>query len=172
MPPEAIFDYSQVDFNHLVIDKEGIRRVNQQRYEMEQLDGIVYIDTEQHVIVGYKDVRADEFWARGHMPDYPIFPGVLMCEAVAQLCSFYIAHYRIVEAEFIGLAGLENIRVRGAVYPGDRLILVAKASKIHRKQVVFNVQAFVGSTLVFHGDVIGVPLSKRPNPRSSAPAEG
>ena len=41
---------------------------------MEHLNGIVFIDPIQHLCVGFKDVRDDEFWVRGHMPDYPILP--------------------------------------------------------------------------------------------------
>ena len=54
---------------------------------MEQLDGHRPPRPEQHLVVGYKDVRADEFWVRGHMPGNPLLPGVLMCEAAAQLCG-------------------------------------------------------------------------------------
>ena len=90
MPPELHFDPAQLDFGKVVADQEAIRRINPQRFEMEQLSAIVYINLEENIIAGYKDVRADEFWVRGHMPDYPLLPGVLMCEAAAQLCSFYI----------------------------------------------------------------------------------
>ena len=37
------------------------------------LDGIVYADAEKHLIMGYKDVREDEFWVPGHIPGRPIF---------------------------------------------------------------------------------------------------
>jgi len=161
MPPEALFDLSQLDLTRVIADQEQIRRVNPQRFEMEHLNGILFIDDSQHLIVGYKDVRPDEFWVRGHMPDYPLLPGVLICEAAAQLCSYYVTISNLFEGDFIGLAGLENVRVRGAVYPGNRLILVAKLGKIHRKQVICNIQGFVGSTMVFHGDVIGMPLTRQ-----------
>ena len=56
------------------------------------------------------------------------------------------------------------MRFRGVVRPGDRLVLVAKAEKLHRRQTVFNVQGFVGAVMVFHGEIIGVPM-----PRAAAP---
>jgi 3-hydroxyacyl-[acyl-carrier-protein] dehydratase len=161
MPPVAHFDVSQVDMTHVVADKEAIRQVNPQRFEMEHLDCIVFLDVAQQILIGYKDVRADEFWVRGHMPGFPLMPGVIMCEAAAQLCSYYTMKYGIVDGDFIGFGGLENVRFRGTVRPGDRLILVGKATKMHRRQSIFNVQGFVGSTMVFHGDVIGVPLSRK-----------
>ncbi len=160
MPPETIFDISQLDFNRVVADLEQIRRINPQRYEMEQLTAIVHIDPSQHLLVGYKDVRSDEFWVRGHMPDYPLMPGVIICEAAAQVCSFYIRTQKILQSDFVGFAGLENVRFRGPVKPGDRLVLVAKALRLNRRAVVCTCQGFVGSTMVFHGDIHGVPLSR------------
>ena len=160
MPPGALFDASQLDFGHVVADQEAIRKSNPQRFEMEQLTAIVHLDRDQHVVVGYKDVGADEFWVRGHMPGYPLFPGVLMCEAAAQLCSYYCHTAGLLQGDFIGFGGMENVRFRGVVKPGDRLVLAAKAAKLHRRQTVFNVQGFVGPVMVFNGDIIGVPMSR------------
>ena len=87
MPPELHFDLAKIDFSNVVADLDAIRKVNPQRFEMEQLDAIVMVDFAQKLIVGYKDVRFDEFWVRGHMPGYPLMPGVLMCEAAAQLAQ-------------------------------------------------------------------------------------
>src|SRR3954452_12325032 len=80
MPPVALVDPATIDTSRVLVDREGIRRGNSQRYEMEQLTAVVAIDTEQHLIIGYKDITPDEFWVRGHMPDYPLMPGVLVCE--------------------------------------------------------------------------------------------
>jgi 3-hydroxyacyl-[acyl-carrier-protein] dehydratase len=161
MPPPLILDPSTVDTSQIVADQEGIRRLNPQRYEMEHLSAIVRIDPEQHVIIGYKDVRSDEFWVRGHMPNYPILPGVLICEAAAQLCSYYVGTMHLLQTDFLGFGGMENVRFRSPVKPGDRLVLIGKGTRVNRRQTVFNVQGFVGSTMVFHGDIIGVPLQRQ-----------
>lgn len=161
MPPPPHLDLSQVDLSQVLADREAIRQVNPQRFELEQLTAIVYADPAQHVFVGYKDVGADEFWVRGHMPDYPLLPGVLMCEAAAQLCSYYISVYGARRGDFMGFGGLENVRFRSPVHPGDRLVLVGKALKLHPRQTIFNVQGFVGSTMVFHAQILGVPLTRR-----------
>jgi 3-hydroxyacyl-[acyl-carrier-protein] dehydratase len=63
--------------------------------------------------------------------------------------------------EFMGFGGLENVRFRNPVFPGERLVLVGKALKVHRRQTVCNVQGFVSGSLVFHGDIIGVPLRRK-----------
>ena len=161
MPREFHLDPASIDLNNVIVDLEGIRKVNPQRFEMEQLTAIVYLDPAQHIIAGYKDVGRDEFWVRGHMPDYPLLPGVLMCEAAAQLCSYYITTQDLMQGDFIGFGGLDNVRFRGPVRPGDRLVLVAKGTRIHRRQTVCNVQGFVEGTMVFHADVIGVPITRK-----------
>jgi 3-hydroxyacyl-[acyl-carrier-protein] dehydratase len=161
MPPEYHLDPARLDVGSVLADQDAIRRVNPQRFDMEQLTAIIYDDAEQHVIAGYKDVRPDEFWVRGHMPDYPLLPGVLMCEAAAQLCSYYIGTHGLMQGDYIGFGGLENVRFRTPVRPGDRLLLVAKATRLNRRQTVFNVQGFVGGTMAFHADIIGVPLIRK-----------
>src|SRR6266849_4915844 len=112
MPPEAHFELGHVDLSRVVADLEAIRRVNPQRFEMEQLTAIVLVDPEQRLVVGYKDVRPDEFWVRGHMPGYPLMPGVLMCEAAAQLCNYYLVTQGLLGGDFIAYGGLENVRFR------------------------------------------------------------
>jgi 3-hydroxyacyl-[acyl-carrier-protein] dehydratase len=160
MPPELHFDLSRLDFSRVLADREQIRQVNPQRFEMEQLSGILFLDREKHLIVGYKDVAAEEFWVRGHMPGYPLLPGVLMCEAAAQLCSYYVVSSGLLKGDFIGFGGMENVRFRGPVRPGDRLVLVGKVIRLNRRQTLVNVQGFVGSVMVFHADVLGMPLTR------------
>jgi len=160
MPPEALFDVRMVDCSRVVVGKEEIRKVNPQRFEMEQLDAIVHLDRAAGIVVGYKDVRADEFWVRGHMPGFPLLPGVIMCEAAAQLTGWYWMSTGKIKADFVAFGGMENVRFRGPVHVGDRLILVAKGEKFDRRKVVMQVQGYVGNTMVFHGEMIGVPFTK------------
>ncbi len=161
MPPVTHLDPAHIDLTKVVADQEAIRKVNPQRFEMEHLTAIVHVDRENHLAAGYKDVRPDEFWVRGHMPDYPLLPGVIMCEAAAQLCSYYTFTQGLLQGDFIGFGGMENVRFRGTVHPGDRLVLIAKGIRVHRRQTIFNVQGFVGNTMVFHADVIGVPMTRK-----------
>jgi 3-hydroxyacyl-[acyl-carrier-protein] dehydratase len=89
MPPKLLVDLSGIDLTRVAIPIEKIRAVNPQRYEMEQLSGVITYRPELGYIIGFRDVRPDEFWVRGHIPGRPLFPGVLMIEAAAQLSSFY-----------------------------------------------------------------------------------
>ena len=159
MPPPLIMDPASVDCSRPVADLDGIRQVNRQRFEMEQLTAIIFIDPEQKLIGAYKDVRPDEFWVRGHLPDYPLMPGVLMCEGAAQMCSYYVTSLKLIGG-FLGFGGMENVRFRGAVKPGDRLLYIGKGLKIDRRKTVFAVQGFVGNSMVFQGEIIGMPLAQ------------
>jgi 3-hydroxyacyl-[acyl-carrier-protein] dehydratase len=159
MPPAAMVDPAAIDTSRILVDREGIGRANPQRFEMQQLTAIVLLDIEQKLIIGYKDVRADEFWVRGHMPDFPLMPGVLICEAAAQLCSYFCHEVRLQKQGFIAFGGMEDVRFRGKVRPGDRLILVARGARLHRRHTMFECQGFVGANMVFHGKIIGVPMT-------------
>jgi 3-hydroxyacyl-[acyl-carrier-protein] dehydratase len=161
MPPPLILDPTSLDLGRVVADQDAIRQVNPQRFEMEQLTAIVLLDLQQQMVVGYKDVREDEFWVRGHMPGYPLLPGVLICEAAAQLCSYYYVRAGLMEGDFLGFGGLEDVRFRGIVRVGDRLVLVSKAARLTRRLSTFNVQGFVGPNMVFHGDILGMPLRRQ-----------
>ena len=126
MPPAPLVNPASIDTSNVLVDQEGIRRSNPQRFEMEQLTAIVHLDLENKLIIGYKDIEPDEFWVRGHMPDYPLMPGVLICEAAAQLSSFYCKQVRLLDEGFIAFGGMEDVRFRGQVRPGDRLVLIGK----------------------------------------------
>ncbi|MFZ5828947.1 MAG: 3-hydroxyacyl-ACP dehydratase FabZ family protein [Planctomycetota bacterium] len=152
-----LIDPSEYDIDHVVADIEEIRRYNRQRFEMEHLTAICHEDTVNHVCVGYKDLGPDEFWARGHFPGMPLMPGVIMCEAAAQLASYYSKRYNLMDG-LVGFGGLENVRFRGIVRPGDRFIIVCRLLKVRRTIVTCEFQCFVKENLVCEGIVKGVSL--------------
>lgn len=156
---EFILEPSEIPLDCLVADQEEIRKYNPQRHEMEQLSAVVYDDLQRHICAGYKDVGSDEFWVRGHMPGIPIMPGVIMCEAAAQLCCYHVQKHNLLEAELIGFGGLEDVRFRDLVVPGDRFLIVAQLIKFRpRRMIVSRFQGFVRQTLVVEGTIRGIPL--------------
>ena len=161
MPPQAILEYQSHDYEAPLYSIEDIRAVLPQRLEMEQLTGIVWVDAASHSLIGFKDVTHQEFWVKGHMPGFPLMPGVLQCEAAAQLASFYAVKHKLLEGGgFVGFAGMDEVRFRGPVYPGSRLILCARATRVRpRVRAEFEFQGFVDDKLVFHGNMVGVPIS-------------
>lgn len=158
---EPLIDVSQFDFDHPLFDQEAVRAVNPQRFEMEHLTGIVHVDPQTHLIVGFKDVTDHEFWIRGHMPDYPLMPGVILCEAAAQLAGFYARKYKILGGDYLGFGGMNQVRFRAPVYPNCRLILVAQITRLRVNRLAeYNFQGFVNGQMVFEGGMIGVPIHR------------
>ena len=158
---ELIIDFAEYDLDRVVADIDDIRRCNPQRREMEQLTAICFEDPERHICVGYRDLKDDEFWTRGHMPGMPLMPGVLMCEVAAQLCSYYSAKHDLLGVKTMGFGGMDEVRFRDPVLPGSRLVMVTQLTKVRRgAMIVCRFQGFVERALVCEGIIKGVPLPR------------
>lgn len=156
-------DLTAIDFATPLAGRNEILALNPHRGAMVLLDGIVSLDTEKKIIVGYKDVRADEFWTSGHFPNFPVMPGVLMCEAGAQLTSFYMYHQNIVPRDrLVGLGGIEDTRFREPVRPGDRLVMVGVARRTAPRLTRFEITGYVSRNgqyeSAFETTILGVTL--------------
>src|SRR5262245_25003676 len=157
MPPPVILPPAELDLTRVVADREAISRFNPQRYEFQLLDAVVLVDRERHILAGYHDVRADAFWVRGHIPGRPLLPGVLMIEAAAQLCSYLYAS-EFGDSGFLGFAGVDGVKFRGAITPPARLVLIGQAKSIKPRRMICYLQGFVGDEMVFEGEITGMPV--------------
>jgi 3-hydroxyacyl-[acyl-carrier-protein] dehydratase len=159
--PEKDFlvDPALIDFDRPVATLDEIRRYNPQRFEMEQLTAVVYVNEQDYSCAGYKDVTEQEFWVRGHMPGMPLMPGVVMLESVAQLCSFVTQRYDLLGAAMVGFGGLEDVRFRDPVVPGDRLVVMCKLDRVRRgRMIVCAFQGVVQDRIVVEGTLKGIPI--------------
>jgi 3-hydroxyacyl-[acyl-carrier-protein] dehydratase len=157
MPPQLLYDISRVDLTRVIHDQEVVRQFNPQRGDMEHLNGIVYADASRGQIIGFKDVRADEFWVPGHIPSRPLLPGVIMIEAGAQLASFYTRKYEDWQG-FIGFGGANDIRFRTPVTCGHRLYIVGHKEWERHHRFCCKVQGLVDGTLAFEATIIGLAM--------------
>jgi len=159
MPPPLLFDLSQIDLSSKpVFDKESICKVNPQRFEMQQLDGILWFDKQKYLILGYKDVTQDEFWIRGHIPSRPLMPGVIMVEAAAQLLSFFVKQI-YEEPGFIGFISIESAKFRSTVELGKRLYLLGHITKFKKgRKYNASIQGVVDGDMVFETAISGMAV--------------
>ena len=156
---DPLIPFSKYDVDVVIADIDIIRKYNPQRYEIEQLSAVVFEDFETKSIVGYVETSMDDFWVRGHMPGLPLMPGVLMCEAAAQLASYFVQKYDMMGCEMMGFGGMNDVRFRGAVRPGDRLVIQCQQKKVRRGAVIVcQFMGFVDENRVVEGVIRGIPL--------------
>uniref|UniRef100_A0A7C4GJ13 3-hydroxyacyl-[acyl-carrier-protein] dehydratase n=1 Tax=candidate division WOR-3 bacterium TaxID=2052148 RepID=A0A7C4GJ13_UNCW3 len=118
------------------------------------LDGVVAIDTDS--VEAYRDIRPDESFFRGHFPGNPVFPGVLIVEAIAQAGILVVlARLGGRDGKATLFAAIERARFRRVVRPGERLRLFARV--VGEKAGVFKIEgrALVGDELACEALVTG-----------------
>jgi len=154
MPPVQLFDLSKIDLNQIVFDKKAIEEVNPQRFEMQQLDAVIWYNKEKFLILGYKDLTENEFWVKGHIPGRPLMPAVIMVEAAAQLSSVFVK--KVYELPgFIGFLSIDEAHFRRPVEPGNRLYLLGHISAFKSRKYTCVVQGIVNGTMVFDTVISG-----------------
>lgn len=159
MATQPLLDLSTIDLEEVIAGPEQLLSKLSQRGTFEMLDGVNLRDEEQGVIVGFKEIRGDDWWAADHIPGRPLFPGALMIEAAAQLCSYdYLLRDVADPDRFIGFGGLNGTRFRGTVEPDGRMHFVGKVNRIRRSLFSYFAQGFFDGKLVFETEVLGVVL--------------
>jgi len=159
MPPARIADPARYDpTGDPLFGPEHIRSRNPHRYEFELLNGVLEFDAENGLIVGVHHVIEDAFWVRGHIPGRPLFPGVLMVELAAQLCSFYWRESFPEVDRFFGFGGIESTRFRGPVAIGEHLLVMGKVVSVKPRRAIFDTQGFVGDRMIFESRITGLPF--------------
>lgn len=76
--------------------------------------------------IAYKNFTYDEYFFRGHFPDYPIVPGVITVEALAQTGAVAILSKGDFAGKIAVFAGIDNCKFKAAIYPGDTVRLETK----------------------------------------------
>ena len=156
---EGLFDPTKYDTTRPVLDIDAIRAINPHRHEMELLTAVVAMDPAKHLVAGYVDLTAGDFWCRGHMPGFPLLPGVLMCEAAAQLTGFYVQHQTLIKpGVLMGLGGIESAQFRRKVRPGERLLMIGQGLNVKSRATKFEVRGFVGTEEAFRTVLMGISL--------------
>lgn len=135
------------------VDINKIREIIPHRYPFLLIDRITYLEPGIKAI-GYKNVTTNEPFFQGHFPGNPIMPGVLIIEALAQLgCTAMLIKEEY--KNMIGLfAGIDGVRFKKPVYPGDRLDLSVELIKLRGPIGKFKGEAKVDGILACEAEVL------------------
>lgn len=135
-----------------MLNKEEIKKVIPQREPFLMIDEIEeYVPGEY--CIAYKNISNDEYYFKGHFPEKPIMPGVLIVEALAQAGAFSILSEEENKGKNVLFAGIKNMKFKQIVVPGDKLKLEVKIIKRKGTMGIGEALATVNEKIVAKGEL-------------------
>ena len=136
-----------------LLDIQEIRDILPHRYPMLLVDAILELEEER--IVGIKNVTANEPFFQGHFPEFPVMPGVLIIEAMAQTAGVLVlGQIPDRENKLVFLVSVERAKFRKPVVPGDQLRMEAIITKNKISVAKITAKATVDGVLVAEADLM------------------
>jgi 3-hydroxyacyl-[acyl-carrier-protein] dehydratase len=133
-----------------VLQSQEIQEIIPHRYPFLLVDRIIELEKGKRA-VGIKNVSANEPFFQGHFPGHPIMPGVLIMEALAQVGTVIILSMPEYHG-YLGLfAGLDEVKFKRQIIPGDQLRLEVELLKVRKSFGVAQGKAYVGEQLAAEG---------------------
>ena len=111
------------------LDLKGIMEIIPHRHPFLLIDKVEDYEPGQYCIA-YKNITYDESFFRGHFPEYPITPGVLMVEALAQAGAVAILSQEEFKGKIAVFAGIDNCKFKRQILPGDTVRLETKITQV------------------------------------------
>lgn len=133
-----------------MIQSQEIQEIIPHRYPFLMVDRIIELEEGKRA-VGIKNVSSNEPFFQGHFPGHPIMPGVLIMEALAQVGAVVILKMPEYAGHLALFAGLDDVKFKRQVIPGDQLRLEVELVKFRKTFGVAQGKAYVGEALVAEG---------------------
>lgn len=138
--------------HQVILDVKEITKILPHRYPFLLVDKIIYLNLEENVIVGQKNVTVNEQFFQGHWPQVPIMPGVLVLEALAQTGGILI-HKKGHCEKIAVLLNINNAKFRKPVVPGDVLTLHVSGIHLSNKGGRILAKAMVNEQLAVEAEI-------------------
>jgi 3-hydroxyacyl-[acyl-carrier-protein] dehydratase len=135
-----------------ILNVKEIIKILPHRYPFLLVDRITYMNLEENVIIGQKNVTVNENFFVGHFPGVPIMPGVLILEALAQTGGILV-HQKGNSEKIAVLLNINNAKFRKPVVPGDVLVLHATGMHISPKGGRILAKAMVGEQIAVEAEI-------------------
>ena len=135
----------------MVLDINEIQKILPHRPPMLLVDRIIELDPFKSA-VGIKNVTMNEPQFRGHFPDHPIMPGVLLLEAMAQVGGVAMLYPEEHRGKIALCGGMENVKFKRPVVPGDQVVTKAELVRVRGDFGTLHADAYVDDNLVASAD--------------------
>lgn len=112
-----------------MLDTQQIKEIIPHRYPFLLVDRILEVEEGKRA-VGIKNVSANEEFFNGHFPDYPVMPGVLIVEALAQVGAVAMLKKEENQGRLAFFTGIDKCRFKKQVKPGDQLRLEVEMTRV------------------------------------------
>ncbi|MCS7278925.1 MAG: 3-hydroxyacyl-ACP dehydratase FabZ [Thermodesulfobacteriaceae bacterium] len=134
---------------------EEILELLPHRYPFLMVDRVLEVNLEEEYVIAIKNITINEPFFQGHFPGRPIMPGVLILEAMAQTAAVGLSMvFPQHKNKFFVLAGLDRVKFRHPVYPGDILVIEAKGFKMKGHIIRTSAVAKVEDKIVAEAEIL------------------